>query len=72
MRTVKNNEPKRIRLTQADLDKIAAICDSYKLFDYSKIVFYEPFAETGARFTGYVEGGHSPFIKSFKFPEVRR
>ena len=72
MRTVRNIGRKYIKLTNIDFDKIAATCGSYKLFDYSKIVFYESFAETGARFTGYVEGGHSPFIKSFKFPEVRR
>ena len=71
MRTVRNIGRKYIKLTNIDFDKIAAICGSYKLFDYSKIVFYEPFAETGARFTGYVEGGHSPFIKSMRFPEIK-
>lgn len=39
--------------------------------DSRRIVFYEPFAEKGARFTGYVEDEGSPFIKSLKFPEKK-
>ena len=65
MRTVKNNGRKRVRLTQVDLDKIEQACGSRP--EKSKSVFYEFGAPKYARFTEYVEGGHSAFIKSMRF-----
>ena len=66
MRTVSNvGVGKKNRLEGIDKEKIIAA--SHSRNTERRIVFYDPFAEKGARFTKYVEDSGSKFISSMQF-----